>query len=369
MQLSLFLSAFPEDLGFFIPIGAAVLIALAVAVSLLLARKRTAQTPADEDLNRDITADMSHVPEVEATPTETDDATEVFRGVEKESGLAIVARYDRSFTARLIQASDEAKGYYATLKRALLSYQKVTSRVSWEYDSVNSGRTKLAKFVVRGKTLSVYFALEEVDLPEKYAVERVESKKYAGVAVRYKITSDRRLKYALELVSLLAEQHGLTAGEPDTAEYAFPFETTEALVARDLIRELISKENYEEFMRRRSLREINKKHREFVSAEEVDSILSDEVAVAAIEDLHKAGDVYVGKKSIINIDTLSKHYAAGDTVTLESLKEKGLVPGNVGFVKVLARGMLDKPLTVEMQSYSIEAVKMILLTGGRVERL
>ncbi len=369
MKLALFTMAFPEDIGVLIPIGVAVLVALLSVIIALLTRRRTVKASVDNDLNRDIAADMAQIPSVEAAPVETDDTTEVFRGVEKESGLAIVARYDRSFTARLIQASDEAKGYYGALKRAIHSYTKVTSRVSWEYDSVNAGRTKLLKFVVRGKTLAVYFALEDISLDEKYAVERVESKKYAGVSVRYKITSDRRLRYALELVQLLAQKYSLTAGESDTAEYAFPFESTEALIERDLIRELISKENYEEFMRRRSMREINRKHRDFVSAEEVDGILSDDVAVAAIEDLRKGSSAYVGKKSIINIDTLSKNYSAGDTVTLDSLKKKGLVGKTVGYVKVLARGMLDKPLTVEMQSYSIEAVKMILLTGGRVERV
>ena len=71
-------------------------------------------------------------------------------------------------------------------------------------------------------------------------------------------------------------------------------------------------------------------------------------------------------KAIINVDTLDKNFERGETVNLESLKAKKLIGKNVGFVKVLARGALTKPLTVEAQVFSIEAVKMIIITGGKV---
>ena len=64
-------------------------------------------------------------------------------------------------------------------------------------------------------------------------------------------------------------------------------------------------------------------------------------------------------------DTLSEHFASGDVVNLETLKAKGLLTAKVDFVKVLARGMLDKSLTVEAQDFSADAIKMIILTGGR----
>ena len=75
------------------------------------------------------------------------------------------------------------------------------------------------------------------------------------------------------------------------------------------------------------------------------------------------------KKGIINIDVLSASFEANDKVTLKSLKEKGLINKNIGYVKVLARGILNKPLEVELNDYSIEAVKMIILTGGKVKRV
>ena len=47
-----------------------------------------------------------------------------------------------------------------------------------------------------------------------------------------------------------------------------------------------------------------------------------------------------------------------------SLKQKGLVPKSARAVKILARGSLNKPLTVIAQDFSTSAVKMITLTGG-----
>ena len=75
-----------------------------------------------------------------------------------------------------------------------------------------------------------------------------------------------------------------------------------------------------------------------------------------------------GARGHINIDTLAAHFEAYAHVTLDAMKAKKLVPARVARVKVLARGVLDKPLFVEAQDFSLDAVKMILLVGGRVKR-
>ena len=70
------------------------------------------------------------------------------------------------------------------------------------------------------------------------------------------------------------------------------------------------------------------------------------------------------KKAIVNIDTLSKSYENGDIVDLASLKAKKLIDKRAKTVKVLARGMMDKQLTVKAGEFSDTALKMIILTGG-----
>ena len=54
---------------------------------------------------------------------------------------------------------------------------------------------------------------------------------------------------------------------------------------------------------------------------------------------------------------------------LATLKARGLLEAKVGSFKVLARGQLDKSLTVEANDFSLAAVKMIALTGGKVVRI
>ena len=76
-----------------------------------------------------------------------------------------------------------------------------------------------------------------------------------------------------------------------------------------------------------------------------------------------------GKKATINLDTVSAHFQAGQTINPEMLAEKGLIPQKTSYVKVLARGTLNKPLTVRAHSFSAAAAKMILLTGGTVIRI
>ncbi len=102
---------------------------------------------------------------------------------------------------------------------------------------------------------------------------------------------------------------------------------------------------------------------EDITPEQASVMLETETAERAL--VHEVtGTPKKGKQAIVNIDTLNANFESGDTVELATLKEKALVPKAVGRLKVLARGHLSKPLVVKAHAFSIDAVKMILLTGG-----
>lgn len=103
---------------------------------------------------------------------------------------------------------------------------------------------------------------------------------------------------------------------------------------------------------------------ESVSVEEVDELMSDDDAINLISSKTVAKNE--GLKVIVNIDKIDMAFEANDTVNLETLKEKKLVPQNTARVKILAKGNLTKPLNVEANAFSVQAVKMITLTGGTV---
>lgn len=71
------------------------------------------------------------------------------------------------------------------------------------------------------------------------------------------------------------------------------------------------------------------------------------------------------RHGVINVDTLSAAFLSGDTVDINRLKKKKLLAPDIGYLKVLARGSIDKPLTVYADDFSLGAIKMIALTGGR----
>ena len=104
-----------------------------------------------------------------------------------------------------------------------------------------------------------------------------------------------------------------------------------------------------------------------VSAEIVDELMTDTLAEALLEESKEMGGI--GKMGIINVGIISPEYNAGDVVTLVSLREKGLIDANVGRLKVLASGTLDKPLTIKADAFSFQAIKMITLTGGHAVHL
>ena len=110
---------------------------------------------------------------------------------------------------------------------------------------------------------------------------------------------------------------------------------------------------------------------ESVSVEEVSDKIDDNIIDQLVI---KANDLPKYKKAkkekhIINIDTISEHFENEEIVDLHSLKEKRLLPQKCNYFKVLARGVLDKKLTVEANDFSRDAVKMILLTGGNVVKI
>ncbi len=102
---------------------------------------------------------------------------------------------------------------------------------------------------------------------------------------------------------------------------------------------------------------------ESVDVETADAMMTDEVAMTVIETI-EVKEKAAGMKVIVNIHVLNDNFCANDTVDMDALKAKKLIPAKAQRLKVLADGKLDKPLTVIADSFSVQAVKMITLTGG-----
>ena len=69
--------------------------------------------------------------------------------------------------------------------------------------------------------------------------------------------------------------------------------------------------------------------------------------------------------SVVNLSTLERSFEAGDEVTVDALKAKGLV-GKKAPVKILGDGELTKALTVDVDRLSASARQKIEEAGGTV---
>lgn len=87
-----------------------------------------------------------------------------------------------------------------------------------------------------------------------------------------------------------------------------------------------------------------------------------------VRRLPKRGFANIFKKDIVivNVEDLNG-FDAGEEVTPESMKDKGLIKAFGDGVKVLGRGEIEKKLTVKANGFSKSAVEKIEAAGGKVE--
>lgn len=78
-------------------------------------------------------------------------------------------------------------------------------------------------------------------------------------------------------------------------------------------------------------------------------------------------NIFATEMAIVNVASLEKAYDNGDTVTIESLVEKGLVKKVLDGVKVLGNGDITKALTVQANAFSDSAKQKIEAAGGKTE--
>ena len=308
----------------------------------------------------------------EQTIADGDDEVTRYKSVVQDGKTRyIIIKYSKSFTAKLIQSEEQTKNYYSEIKNELLSYKGVKSRISWKWETFRKGRVALAKLRLRGKTLSLTLALNPANYADsKYAVKDISDvKSFVETPCLYKIKNDRRLKYSKELIADVMKENALEVNPvAERCDYVveYPYDTTESLIERKLIKQLTEEE---------AQSGTQFKPRQSVTVQEADDLMEDEVAISYVKQAEKpaitASPKRINKGSdrtkcgIVNIDTLSKYFKDGETVTLEEMiKRIPELNKKTTYIKVLARGTLDKRLNIYADSYSLQAVKMIVLTGG-----
>ncbi len=392
MKLISLVGALTQQQWIYAIIAVAVLLVAIIAIVAVNSKKRSKKSqkpqqqieqpkPKAEPFKPEIieqpTSQRVVVAEPTVEPTQVEPPKTAVVETEKQGILVIgeeevLVRYNRSFVSKLMQASDDLKGYYAELVNHALSYGKVKNRVSWACSTLNHSREKLAIVTIKGKTLYLYLSLD-IEIAKqtvKGTIKDVSDKKrYQAVPTLFKVKSGVALKKAKLLIDALMTQKSIAFDKPcDTINPKdYPYDTTENLITAKLIkvRAVDGREIDESKIKRTAGFGIVGS----VTAEQAHNMIADEVASTLVQNATAdAMGARAGRKFAVNIDTLSQHFASGDVVTIDALKQKGIVPKKEVAIKILARGMLDKKLTVHADAFSLDAIKMIVLVGGTAIR-
>ena len=90
--------------------------------------------------------------------------------------------------------------------------------------------------------------------------------------------------------------------------------------------------------------------------------------IKSLPTLRGFTNVFRKEYSVVNLDKLAR-FDAGSEVTPQSLVDSGLVKNLAKPVKVLGRGELEVPLTVEAHKFSDSARSKIEAAGGSVREI
>ncbi len=80
-------------------------------------------------------------------------------------------------------------------------------------------------------------------------------------------------------------------------------------------------------------------------------------------------NIFRTEYDVVNLDQLESLFEKGATVTVESLRERGIVSSRTALVKVLARGEVTKALTVQAHKFSGKAAEKLAAAGGKAEAI
>jgi len=201
----------------------------------------------DEEFTLEEIAPVPQVPEEKAL--ETEDSEEENQETSNEEAIdstpvepeyvdveVMVNKYTLSFQGRLILLQEPIQSYYTEIKNEFLKYDSVVDRMSFRHETYKSGRLKLAKISVRGKSIRVFLSLDPSEFDEarfKFVDMRIK-KPNAEYPMMMKISSPRKLRRVLELINELMNRNSILAKEnPEVIDYHRPSMTLEEMINSD----------------------------------------------------------------------------------------------------------------------------------------
>lgn len=257
------------------------------------------------------------------------------------------------FINKMKFTSDKTKEYYSQIKNLLLSYG-TKNKVARRNEAFRKSGL-VAKISISGKSLRLHLPLDPND-EERFPTSKyhqfslADKKQYSEVPFTLKIKSDRALKRALELIELVCLEKPLKKKR----KYEETDFTKDLQIDGEAIFEKLG-------LLDEMTDNVNKEYIEKFEANHFDDI---DAIVQLLPKINKV-EPNEGETQNVYIDTVLDKIE-GDVINLDSLKKANLISLSTNNICVKIHENLNKPITVECDEITSDAVVAVLAVNGKV---
>lgn len=302
--------------------------------------------------------DSEHVETIDETEEEAEDEE---LPVEEESNNEeiidvptdkLVIRRTK-FINKMKFTSDKTKEYYSQIKNLLLSYG-TKNKVARRNEAFRKSGL-VAKISISGKSLRLHLPLDPNDeerfpTSKYHQISLANKKQYSEVPFTLKIKSDRALKRALELIELVCLEKPLKKKR----KYEETDFTKDLQVDGEAIFEKLG-------LLDEMTDNVNKEYIDNFEANHMDDI---DAIVQLLPKINKV-EPNEGETQNIYIDTVLDKIE-GAVINLDSLKKANLISLSTNNICVKIHENLNKPITVECDEITSDAVVAVLAVNGKI---
>lgn len=257
------------------------------------------------------------------------------------------------FINKMKFTSDKTKEYYSQIKNLLLSYG-TKNKVARRNEAFRKSGL-IAKISISGKSLRLHLPLDPNDeerfpTSKYHQISLANKKQYSEVPFTLKIKSDRALKRALELIELVCLEKPLKKKR----KYEETDFTKDLQVDGEAIFEKLG-------LLDEMTDNVNKEYIDNFEANHMDDI---DAIVQLLPKINKV-EPNEGETQNIYIDTVLDKIE-GDVINLDSLKKANLISLSTNNICVKIHENLNKPITVECDEITSDAVVAVLAVNGKI---
>lgn len=161
---------------------------------------------------------------------------ETVEGIEEVVPNTII-RHNYSFESRLVLSTEEQKDYYNKIVKFIKNYGVKVSR-SWSRERIYIGRKTFATLQFRGKTLTIALPLDPKDESNKkyHFRDMSEVKQYKENPSLMRITSNRKVKYTIELLEKLFTEANIVNKNIEYKNIKIKVKSKKTLIKEGLIK-------------------------------------------------------------------------------------------------------------------------------------